>query len=134
MKRVAVMGGSSTGKTTVSRRLAEKLGVPHVELDSLHHDAGWNEAPAAVLQARVLAALNAARDGWVVDGNYRSKLGSLVLERAPEELRIAVPRLEVGQLLPQQHVVRIRRRRGESAVVGEVLDRTARERDRILVA
>jgi adenylate kinase family enzyme len=76
------MGGSSVGKTTVSRRLAEKLGVPHVELDSLHHDAGWQEAPAGVLQARVRAALDAAPDGWVVDGNYQSKLGSLVLERA----------------------------------------------------
>ena len=91
MKRVAVMGGSSTGKTTVSRRLAEKLGVPHVELDSLHHDAGWQEAPADVLQARVRAALEAAPDGWVVDGNYRSKLGSLVLERADTVVHLAPP-------------------------------------------
>jgi adenylate kinase family enzyme len=91
MKRVAVMGGSSTGKTTVSRRLAEKLGVPHVELDSLHHDAGWQEAPADVLQARVRAALETAPDGWVVDGNYRSKLGSLVLERADTVVHLAPP-------------------------------------------
>jgi adenylate kinase family enzyme len=82
VKRVVVMGGSSTGKTTVSRRLAETLGVPHIEIDSLHHDAGWNEAPADVLQARVKAAFDAAPDGWVADGNYRSKLGNLVLERA----------------------------------------------------
>jgi adenylate kinase family enzyme len=82
MRRVAVMGGSSVGKTTVSSRLAARLGVPHVELDALHHDSGWQEAPADVLRARVRAALDAATDGWVVDGNYRSKLGSLVLERA----------------------------------------------------
>lgn len=82
MRRVAVMGGSCVGKTTVSRRVAELLGVPHVELDALHHDPGWQEAPADVFQARVQAAFDAAPDGWVVDGNYRSKLGSLVLERA----------------------------------------------------
>jgi adenylate kinase family enzyme len=76
------MGGSCSGKTTVSRRLAEKLGVPHIEIDALHHDAGWNEAPADVLQVRVRAAFDAATDGWVADGNYRSKLGNLVLERA----------------------------------------------------
>ena len=87
------MGGSSAGKTTVSRRLAEKLGVPHVELDALHHDAGWQEAPADVLQARVLAALDAAADGWVVDGNYRSKLGSLVLERADTAVQLDPPLL-----------------------------------------
>jgi adenylate kinase family enzyme len=82
VKRVAVMGGACAGKTTVSRRLAERLGVPHIELDSLHHDAGWNEAPPEVLQTRVRAAFEAASDGWVCDGNYRTKLGNLVLEQA----------------------------------------------------
>ena len=82
MRRVAVMGGSCTGKTTVSRGLAAALGVPHVELDALHHDPGWQEASAEVFQARVRAAFDASPDGWVADGNYRSKLGSLVLERA----------------------------------------------------
>jgi adenylate kinase family enzyme len=76
------MGGACVGKTTVSKRLATALGVPHVELDALHHDRGWQEAPADVFQERVRVALGAAPDGWVADGNYRSKLGSLVLERA----------------------------------------------------
>jgi adenylate kinase family enzyme len=91
VKRVAVMGGSCVGKTTVSRRLASALGVPHVELDALHHDPGWQEAPADVFQARVLAAFEAASDGWVADGNYRSKLGSLVLERADTALILDLP-------------------------------------------
>ena len=93
MKRVAVMGGSSSGKTTVSRRLAELLGVPHVELDALHHGAGWQESPAEVLQARVRAALDAAPAGWVVDGNYGAKLGSLVLERADTVVLLDPPLL-----------------------------------------
>ena len=53
MRRVAVIGGSCTGKTTTSRALAARLGVPHIELDALHHDPGWQEAPAEVLQTRV---------------------------------------------------------------------------------
>jgi adenylate kinase family enzyme len=85
------MGGSCVGKTTVSRRLAGMLGVPHIELDALHHDAGWREAPAELLQTRVRAAFDAAPDGWVVDGNYRSKLGSLVLERADTAVHLAPP-------------------------------------------
>ena len=85
------MGGSCVGKTTVSRRLAATLGVPHIELDALHHDSGWQEAPAGVLQSRASAALDAAPDGWVVDGNYRSKLGSLVLERADTAVLLAPP-------------------------------------------
>jgi len=82
VRRVAVMGGSCVGKTTVSGRLAAALGVPHIELDALHHDPGWQEATAEVFQERVRAAFDAAPDGWVADGNYRSKLGSSVLERA----------------------------------------------------
>ena len=91
MKRVAVMGGSCVGKTTVSRELAAALGVPHIELDSLHHDPGWQEASADVFQARVRAALEAAPEGWVADGNYRSKLGSLVLERADAAVILEPP-------------------------------------------
>jgi adenylate kinase family enzyme len=87
-----VIGGSCTGKTTLARELARRLGVPHVELDALHHDAGWHEAPAAVLRSRVEAALEAAPDGWVVDGNYHGKLGSSVLERADTVVLLDLPR------------------------------------------
>jgi adenylate kinase family enzyme len=92
VRRVAVIGASSTGKTTVSRELARRLRVPHVELDALHHDPGWQEAPAEVLQARVDVALAAAPDGWVVDGNYHGKLGTSVLERADTVVFLDLPR------------------------------------------
>ena len=91
MRRVAVIGGSCTGKTTTSRELAARLGVPHIELDALHHDPGWQEAPAEVLQARVDAALAAAPDGWVADGNYHGKLGTSVLERADTVVFLDLP-------------------------------------------
>ena len=80
--RVAIVGGSCAGKTTLSRRLAQQLGVPHIELDALHHGPNWDEAPAGLLQERVESALAQARDGWVVDGNYHGKLGRLVLDRS----------------------------------------------------
>jgi adenylate kinase family enzyme len=91
VKRVSVIGGSCTGKTTLSRELARRLGVPHIELDALHHDAGWQEAPADVLQARVDAALAAAPDGWVVDGDYRGKIGNSVAERADTVVLLDLP-------------------------------------------
>jgi adenylate kinase family enzyme len=91
VRRVSVIGGSCTGKTTLSRELAQTLGVPHIELDALHHDAGWQEAPADVLRARVDAALAAAPDGWVADGNYHGKLGTYVLERADTVVFLDLP-------------------------------------------
>jgi adenylate kinase family enzyme len=91
MRRVAVIGGSCSGKTTVSRRLAGLLDVPHVELDALHHGPNWNEAPAELLQQRVRDALAAAPEGWVVDGNYFGKLGDLVLEQADTVVWLDLP-------------------------------------------
>jgi adenylate kinase family enzyme len=91
VRRVSVIGGSCTGKTTLARELAETLGVPHIELDALHHEAGWQEAPADVLRARVDAAFAAAPDGWVADGNYHGKLGTFVLERADTVVFLDLP-------------------------------------------
>jgi adenylate kinase family enzyme len=91
MRRVEVVGPSCSGKTTTARRLAALLGVPYIELDALHHDAGWTEAPAELLQARVRGALDAAPDGWVVDGTYFGKLGSLVLDRADTIVWLDIP-------------------------------------------
>jgi len=82
MRRISVAGASGAGKTTVGRALAERLELPFVELDALCHEAGWQEAPDDVFRERVEAAIAAAPDGWVIDGNYGRKLSDLVLERA----------------------------------------------------
>ena len=86
-----MIGPSCSGKTTTARRLAATLGVPHIELDALHHDANWTEATPELLRARVGDALAAASDGWVVDGTYYEKLGPLVLDRADTIVWLDVP-------------------------------------------
>ncbi len=97
--RVNVKGISGSGKSTFSRELAERLGVPYLELDAIHHGPNWTEASADELQARVREFMAGAPDGWVIDGNYESKLGGLVLEAADEivwldpPLRVALRRL-----------------------------------------
>jgi GTPase SAR1 family protein len=87
--KIAVVGTSGSGKTTVARELARRLGVPHVELDALFHGPGWTETPVEEFRRRVAAATEA--DGWVVDGNYDSKLGELVLERADTVVWLDLP-------------------------------------------
>lgn len=90
VRRIVVRGGSGSGKTTVARVLALHLGVPHVEIDALFHGPGWSAASAHELQASVSAALDDAL-GWVVDGNYDTELGGLVLERADLVLWLDLP-------------------------------------------
>lgn len=79
LHRVSVVGVTGSGKTTFARRLARMLNCPHVELDSLHWQPNWVEAPLEVFRGRVDRALRG--DRWVVDGNY-SKVRDIVWARA----------------------------------------------------
>jgi adenylate kinase family enzyme len=77
--RIAVVGTSASGKTTLARNIAAATGIPHVELDSLHWEANWTEATDEALRERVERALQGA--AWVTDGNY-SKVRDLIWPRA----------------------------------------------------
>ncbi len=89
-RKIAVIGVSGNGKTTLSRRLGKLLGVPHIELDALCHLPGWKEATNEDFRRDVLAAMNAS-DGWVIDGTYDRKLGNLVYERADTIVWLDLP-------------------------------------------
>ena len=78
--RIVVVGSSGAGKTALARRLAARLGVPHVELDALHFAEDWLEVPGAVFAERIGVATASA--GWVVDGNYSAVTQGLVWPRA----------------------------------------------------
>jgi adenylate kinase family enzyme len=106
--RIAVVGTSGNGKTTVARELAERLGVPYVELDALFHGPDWTETPIDEFRRRVAAATEA--DGWVVDGNYQTKLGDLVLRRADTVVWLDQPLPLLVWRITRRTISRIRRR------------------------
>src|SRR5689334_19104990 len=94
-----MVGTSGSGKTTVGRALAARLGVPFVELDSIFHQPGWTELPEEEFRARVAAAV--AGDAWVVDGNY-SAVRDLIWQRADTVVWLDLPRTAVmRQLVPR---------------------------------
>ncbi len=84
-----MIGNTGSGKTTFARALAEKLGVPHVELDALHWKSGWVMSTPEEVRAAVDDAL--AHDGWVIDGNWGSTLGTTVLDAADEVVWLDLP-------------------------------------------
>lgn len=98
-RRVSIKGTSGVGKSTLAAELARRLGVPYIELDALHHGPNWSEPTDEDFRARVREAMAAAADGWVIDGNYDSKLGDTVIGAADTivwldlPLRVTFPRL-----------------------------------------
>lgn len=98
MRRVSVVGCSGSGKTTVGRRLATRLGLPHLELDSIRHQAGWVELPDDEFRARVAAFTDGA--AWVVDGNYSVVREHIVWPRADTVVWLDLPKRQVmGQVI-----------------------------------
>jgi adenylate kinase family enzyme len=84
-QRVVVIGCAGSGKTTLARALAARLGAPHIERDALGHD----EAPG--FAAHVGATIDAAGRSWVFDGApYNAEL--LVYPRADTIVALDYPR------------------------------------------
>ena len=71
-------------QSTLAPELAAMLGVPCIFLDTLFWQPGWQQSSRDEFRKTVRAALDAAPDGWVVDGNFNSTLGSMVPDEATD--------------------------------------------------
>jgi adenylate kinase family enzyme len=79
MSRIHIIGSAGMGKTSLAQKAAQRLGVPHVELDDLHWRENWQQAELEDFRRDVRQALSG--EAWVVDGNY-SKVREIVWNRA----------------------------------------------------
>jgi adenylate kinase family enzyme len=89
-KRILLVGPSGAGKTQLSLRLADLLGLPLIHLDAQRWRPGWVALPDREWRPRVAELIRGP--AWIMDGTYESTL----------DLRIpaadAVLVLEVGRL------------------------------------
>ena len=89
VRRVSVVGTSGSGKSRLARELAVIVGVPHLELDAVHHQPGWEPLPTD--EFRRIVAAHAATGGWVIDGNY-GRVRDLVWARADTVAWLDLPK------------------------------------------
>ena len=72
MKKILVIGSGGSGKSTLSKRLGEKLGLEVFHLDKFYWRSGWVKPNSNEWIQTVEELL--ARDAWIIDGNYGGTL------------------------------------------------------------
>jgi hypothetical protein len=112
-ERVVVIGCAGSGKTTLARALAARLGARHIERDAL----GDDEAPGFATQ--VGAAIGAAGSRWVFDGApYNAE--PLVYPHADTVVALDYPRRVVLRRVLSRSVRLWLTRRGDGAHISPV--------------
>lgn len=69
MKKIAVVGTSGSGKTSLAVKLSQKLNLRHFELDTLFWKPNWTETSDEEFYKNVKETVTGPV--WVVCGNYR---------------------------------------------------------------
>lgn len=72
MQKVMVIGCPGSGKSTFSRALRDKTGLPLYYLDMLYWNADKTTVQREVFRTRLAKILEA--DAFIIDGNYHSTL------------------------------------------------------------
>jgi adenylate kinase family enzyme len=86
--RVVVTGMAGSGKSTFSRALAARTGLPAIHLDVHYWKPGWVEPSESEWREKQRCLL--ADDAWIADGNYYDTL-ELPLERAETVVFLDTP-------------------------------------------
>lgn len=72
MQKIIVIGCPGSGKSTFSRKLRDKLGLPLHHLDMINHKPDKTTVTREEFDGRLAEIL--ARSRWIIDGNYNRTL------------------------------------------------------------
>ena len=79
MKRIVIVGASCTGKSTLAKKLADKLNYKQIQLDEMYWLPNWVGRDKTEFRKMVSDKIN--DDTWVLDGDYGS-VRSLIRTRS----------------------------------------------------
>ena len=106
-RRISVVGATGSGKTVLARQIAERLNLPHHELDQLRHVVG-GESSGQTFHSRI--ADLALSEEWIIDGHYR-EVRQLIWRRADVVVWLNYPLRLVASRLVKRYL----RKRSASA-------------------
>lgn len=83
-RRLRIVGSSGSGKSHLARQTADRLGLAYLELDAVFWDAGWTRRDDDEARRLVRDFVAAHPGGWVVEGNWLSRLDGLLDPGTPD--------------------------------------------------
>jgi adenylate kinase family enzyme len=89
VSRIVLIGNAGGGKSTLARKLAQRRGLQHVEIDSLLWQQGWKLTPSEIYERRHAEII--AGDDWLIDGLGRQATIPDRIARATEIVLIDMP-------------------------------------------
>lgn len=89
-RRIAIVGKTGSGKTTLGQNLSQILHIPHIELDAFYWRDNWQGTPTEEFRERVRQKLDTL-ETWIVDGNYNSSARALVWENVETVIWLDYP-------------------------------------------
>ena len=73
IKRISIIGGSGTGKTTLANNLGKVLEIPVYHIDGINYFKNWEQRDKKERDRIILDKIEEKR--WVIDGTYTTTLG-----------------------------------------------------------
>lgn len=71
-KKIVIVGGPGSGKTTLTNILSEKLNISTLHIDGVHHKPGWEVRDKDERDKIILEKIK--EESWIIDGTYKATL------------------------------------------------------------
>ena len=89
--KIAVLGFSGGGKSTLARKLGERLNLPVLHLDTVHWLPGWQQRRTEDGAAIVAEFMD--QPDWIIEGTYSKYHMDQRMEQADRIVMLLLPRL-----------------------------------------
>lgn len=71
-RKITVIGGCGTGKTTLTNNLSKILNLPVYHIDGFNYEKDWVEVKKEIRDAKIREIIE--KDNWILDGTYTSTI------------------------------------------------------------
>ena len=88
--KIAIIGYSVSGKSTLAKKLSEIYNCPLLYLDTIQFEANWKIRD--IDEGRLMVGEFLKNDSWIIDGNYREFLQEKRLQDADKIIFMNFPR------------------------------------------